>query len=57
MRHLEKLTCEEIKEELAEAYRDIQVNAHLYRNTTFEFIADPAHEFNEIKQEFNAYLA
>lgn len=51
MVHLEKLCCEEITEELQQAYDEIQDNAHLYLNTSFEL--DDYFDFEEaIAEEF-----
>jgi hypothetical protein len=54
MRHLKKFVCHHISEdeELQETYQEIQENPHLYMNTSFEFIADPNVNFDEINDEF-----
>lgn len=46
MLHLEIVSCREITEELERAQKEIQDDAHLYLNTTFELIDDYCFEEN-----------
>lgn len=52
MRHLKRLICYEYNEELLTAYEEIKNNPRQYINSSFEFVADPNIDFNEIQKEF-----
>jgi hypothetical protein len=47
MRHLKKLVCKQIADELQQAYQEIQDNPHLYVNTTFEFVTVDEETFDK----------
>jgi hypothetical protein len=53
MRHLKKLVCYKITDEMLRVYQMIKSHPHHYVNTTFEFIAKPDMKSDTIFEEFN----